>query len=329
VGDAVVSGHTATFSTADFNQREATTAFQELFGRAVMHMNVTPLSEQFQAEAKISWWSGFGAIYASATASKHNNTRELIVSDDVAFGWVTTGGNGCWHASQSGREVELGRGDGLLMDNGELGAVTLPSDFEYVVFSIPRSLLKPLVPDLETRFARRVPAGTNELQWLSRYLLLAQDGKLLAKPELQNVFTRHVVDLLALCLGTSRDATVLAKSRGVRAARLHAIKQDIQRALHMHDLSVRLIAKSHGVTPRYVQALFDEDGTTFTHFVLERRLERVHQVLADEARWALPISTIAYESGFTDLSNFNRAFRQRFGLTPTDVRVAARNRESN
>jgi AraC-like DNA-binding protein len=327
MGEAVTGGHTATLSTADYNPREATAAFQELFGRAIMRMNIMPLSERFQAEAKISCWPGFGTIHASATASHQANTNELIVSNDVAFGWVTAGGDGRWCASQLGRQVELGRGDGLLMDNGELGSVTLPSDFEYEVFSVPRALLKPLVPDLDARFARRVPAETAELQLLSRYLLLARDETLLAKPELQKLFTRHVVDLLALCLGATRDGAELAKSRGVRAARLHAIKQDIQRALNRPDLSVRLIATWHEVTPRYVQALFDEDGSTFTRFVLEQRLERAHRALCDETRSGVPISAIAYECGFSDLSNFYRAFRQRFGCTPTDVRNVARSRE--
>jgi AraC-like DNA-binding protein len=36
------------------------------------------------------------------------------------------------------------------------------------------------------------------------------------------------------------------------------------------------------------------------------------------------IVAIAYEVSFGDLSYFNRAFRRRFGATPSDVREAAR-----
>jgi AraC-like DNA-binding protein len=35
------------------------------------------------------------------------------------------------------------------------------------------------------------------------------------------------------------------------------------------------------------------------------------------------ISAIAYEAGFADLSHFNRAFRRRYGETPSDVRARA------
>ena len=33
------------------------------------------------------------------------------------------------------------------------------------------------------------------------------------------------------------------------------------------------------------------------------------------------VSAIAHESGFADLSYFNRAFRKRYGMTPSDARA--------
>jgi AraC-like DNA-binding protein len=35
-----------------------------------------------------------------------------------------------------------------------------------------------------------------------------------------------------------------------------------------------------------------------------------------------PVSSVAFEVGFGDLSYFNRTFRRRFGATPSDVRAA-------
>ncbi len=35
------------------------------------------------------------------------------------------------------------------------------------------------------------------------------------------------------------------------------------------------------------------------------------------------IADIAAEAGFNDLSYFNRAFRRRYGATPSDLRAAA------
>jgi AraC-like DNA-binding protein len=57
--------------------------------------------------------------------------------------------------------------------------------------------------------------------------------------------------------------------------------------------------------------------------VLERRLEKATELLGDPKWRDRRIADIAAESGFTDLSYFNRAFRRRYGATPSDLRAAA------
>ena len=100
------------------------------------------------------------------------------------------------------------------------------------------------------------------------------------------------------------------------------MKEDIRRNLGRPNLSVHSIAARHRVSSRYVQKLFEESGYTFTRFVVEQRLAAAHKALM--ARADAPITAVAYDIGFNDISNFNRAFRRRFGCTPSDVRKAAR-----
>ena len=84
-----------------------------------------------------------------------------------------------------------------------------------------------------------------------------------------------------------------------------------------------VVAARHRVNPRYVQRLFEAEGATFSEFVLTERLMRVYQLLADPICQHLKVSEIAYQTGFSDLSYFNRSFRQRFGTTPSDIRMEA------
>lgn len=128
----------------------------------------------------------------------------------------------------------------------------------------------------------------------------------------------HIRDLAILALGGARDAAHLANGRGVRAARLCAIKSDIEARLTDPGLNVAWITKRHGISERYLRGLFADDGMSFTSFVLERRLMRAQAALNQSGR---SISGIAYDCGFSDLSWFNRAFRQRFGMTPSEVRA--------
>jgi AraC-like DNA-binding protein len=63
--------------------------------------------------------------------------------------------------------------------------------------------------------------------------------------------------------------------------------------------------------------------------VLDRRLARAHRMLADRrhADWA--VSAIAFESGFGNLSYFNRMFRRRYSSTPSDVRAMHNERKAH
>jgi len=145
----------------------------------------------------------------------------------------------------------------------------------------------------------------------------ATSGRFVGLAEVEQCVA-HIRDLAILALGGARDAACLANGRGVRAARLRAIRNDIEAHLTDTELGVAWITKRHGISERYLRSLFADDGMSFTSFVLERRLMRAHAALNHSMR---NISEIAYDCGFSDLSWFNRAFRQRFGMTPSEVRA--------
>jgi AraC-like DNA-binding protein len=129
----------------------------------------------------------------------------------------------------------------------------------------------------------------------------------------------HVHDLISLALGATRDGGELADRRGLAAARLRAIKADIARRAANIDLGITSIPRMHGVTPRYIQILFEEDGTTFSGYLGIQRLALAHRLLADPND-RRKISDIALAAGFGNVSYFNRAFRRLFGATPSDIR---------
>jgi AraC-like DNA-binding protein len=145
----------------------------------------------------------------------------------------------------------------------------------------------------------------------------------LATAELQRLAACHVHDLLVAIVRAARDGRSIAEGRGIAAARLCAIMGDIEARIGEDDLSVDKIASRHRITPRYVHKLFENEGLTFSSFVLGQRLSRAHRMLSDSCRSERNISTIAFAVGFGDLSYFNRAFRRHYGVTPSDVRQSS------
>jgi AraC-like DNA-binding protein len=124
-------------------------------------------------------------------------------------------------------------------------------------------------------------------------------------------------------MGATRDAAEIAKGRGLRVARLRAIKADIAERLAGPDLSVETVALRQRVSPRYVQMLFEQEGTTFSQYVIGQRLARAYRMLTDPRLADRSITSVAFDAGFGDLSYFNRMFRRCYGGTPSEVRESS------
>jgi AraC-like DNA-binding protein len=166
-----------------------------------------------------------------------------------------------------------------------------------------------------------VPKDTVALRLLVQYVELVRKESALAPPDLRHIFAHHVYDLLSLALGATRDAAEAARGRGLRAARLRALKTDIQAHLADESLTIGAVARRQGISESYVRRLFESEDTTFSEFVLNERLVRAYRLLNDPL-FERRVSSVAFEVGFGDLSYFNRTFRRRFGATPSDVRAA-------
>ena len=106
-------------------------------------------------------------------------------------------------------------------------------------------------------------------------------------------------------------------------AAMSAMKVDITEKLASPNLSVEEVAKRQGVSSRYVQMLFEQEGTTFSQYVISQRLLRAHRMLTDPRFADRSITSLAFDAGFGDLSYFNRVFRRCYGGTPSEIRAAA------
>ena len=109
----------------------------------------------------------------------------------------------------------------------------------------------------------------------------------------------------------------------VRPALLAAMLEHVESRLDDPGLSVGAVAAHFGISKRYLHKLFEPTGDSFSRHVLERRLERAAAELTAPEQARTPIAEIAFRSGFSDLSWFNRRFKARFGATPRDIRRTA------
>jgi AraC-like DNA-binding protein len=102
--------------------------------------------------------------------------------------------------------------------------------------------------------------------------------------------------------------------------RLALIRRDILARLTQPELNLAQIARLHHLTPRQVQRLFAREGTCFSDYVRDARLDHVRAALADPRQRHRRVLQIVLDNGFDDFSAFSRAFKRRFGTTPTEIR---------
>ncbi len=109
-----------------------------------------------------------------------------------------------------------------------------------------------------------------------------------------------------------------------RLSRLRAIKAYIIAKIDDPALCLADIAAHQGISSSYVRKLFATEGAKFSTYVLEIRLGKVSQMLTDPDARGRSISAVALKCGFNDVSYFNRAFRKRYGCTPSGWRSGNR-----
>ncbi len=107
-------------------------------------------------------------------------------------------------------------------------------------------------------------------------------------------------------------------SRNQESRRVTKVKQYINDH-YAEDLRLDNMAALVGMSPSAFSRFFKmRTGKSLSDYILDIRLGYAARLLVDSTR---NISEICYESGFNNLSNFNRIFKSKRGSTPRDFRA--------
>lgn len=287
-----------------------------LYRRGLTWVSFRPLPDSSCAlDLAIRQFPDLGIVTGRARGIRHEHVPEngQDGNDDVSLHLNCSGLSvvaGC------GREFDLRDGDAMLLTYGIARTITRPGIVDHSVVRFPRRVLALRVRDVDAVLLRPIRQGTGPLRLLTHYVAALVADPALSAPDTRHLVVCHLADLLALALGAPADTV----GRGLRAARLQAVKQDIGLHLADHGLSTAAVARRQGISESYIRKLFEAEGVSFSEFVMARRLAQARGMLSCPALRDQSIAAIAFEVGFGDLSYFNRRFRRAFGLTPSEVR---------
>jgi AraC-like DNA-binding protein len=94
--------------------------------------------------------------------------------------------------------------------------------------------------------------------------------------------------------------------------------QSSMRARLAEPMSLGDVARTHGVAARTLQAAFQREcGVGPMQWLRQQRLNAVHRVLCEADASTTRVTDLALGFGFTHLGEFSRAYRHKFGETPS------------
>ncbi|WP_135554905.1 helix-turn-helix domain-containing protein [Paenibacillus cymbidii] len=85
------------------------------------------------------------------------------------------------------------------------------------------------------------------------------------------------------------------------------------------DLSLQTVAEHFHLSPTYLSRMFkDIAGVNFSAFVTDQKLQRARQLLMADRK--LKVTQVANQLGYYNLPYFSAIFKEKFGMTPMQLR---------
>jgi AraC-like DNA-binding protein len=225
---------------------------------------------------------------------------------------------------QDGVEHVLEPGQYYLVNHAVPYETVPQAGYQAVALAFPPSALASRVANPRSFYALKDDPASPRWALLDGFLAQYTAGRQLWTETEFDQLTQQLLDLIVMSIvepGQHASATECS----VQAAHRSRALRHIRAHLPDRDLNPPSVARACGISLAYLHELFRDAGsraeaTSVEATIFAERLERASMLLRAPDHAGLHIATIAYRLGFSDPAHFARAFRRRFGASPTEWR---------
>ena len=311
-----VTGYTSRYSVPTFTyagppEGPDYEAWREEFCRRFCQLDAeTATAERIECTVEISQVGSLSFGTAHGSSGSFLRTRSLLSDghDDLV---LLTAIKGEALAVQRGHSIELRPSEMCLTSLDHIGESRLSEGGRYTALRMPRRDLMAISKNIEDKIAKPLEASAALKNFIGGYYALCAGTAPALDLTSQHAMARQMMELVALLAETGGDVPSRHPATAYGAARLQLIQAQVLENLDDCGLTIASVARRACMSPRQVQRLFQQTGSTFSEFVLEQRLLLAHRRLSPAAPEAkrsarlrsmpasaiCPILTAASESG--------------------------------
>ncbi len=260
--------------------------------------------------------------------TKHRvvRTPDLIRRSDRGFLKVVAQLHGQACFEQDGKRVWLSPGEWSVYDTTRAYSVHNLGNVEQLVLMLPKENLGDDVLPLEQLMVQRFSGrrGISRLAWDAAVQAMHQlqaPAESLVPPKSAGDMAR---DISGLVIQSLLERSGRATDVSLRAALRDRVNLHLERHLRDSRLSVAEIAAALNCSKRLLHKAFSAEAHSLEASIVSARLELCRRDLAAPALRHRSITELAMGAGFGNMAHFSRAFRGRYGMSPSEWRALAR-----
>lgn len=245
-------------------------------------------------------------------------TQKMIASADPESILLYLLMRGAVRLEQDERNCQLHPGDMACHDTSRPSAFEGREAFEVLVFSVPRWFIGVPAESIARRSATAPVRAGASLTSLAGPFLSGLARTALEGDGLRGIEAEGAAEMILPLLRTAFAAEALSETYAPSGALLARMQRYAIEHLHQPDLGPERLGRAHFVSTRYVHKLFAASGTGVSEWIRDRRLEGATAELRESP--GTPIAVVAARWGYLNPASFSRAFRDRYGCAPRDIR---------
>ncbi|MFC9557514.1 helix-turn-helix domain-containing protein [Rhodococcus sp. NPDC056960] len=281
----------------------------------------TDSAERFEGYLRTAALGTVHVAEVGAVAHTVRRTPRTIRAGNPGFYKVGVQLSGHCVVSQDGHEAVLTPGDFTLYDTTHPYQLSFPDRYRMLVMMIPRHLLRMPEHAIPAMTATAI-SGREGMGAMASPFLRDLGARINDLPPAVAVHLHDaLLDVLAATFAERLHRTGTPALETRQATLLFDIQSFIESHLSDPQLDSAAIAAAHHVSVRYLQKIFESEGTTVSRWIRRRRLERCRHDLIDPAHSHLPVAAIGARWGLPDPTHFSRLFKTQYATSPGAFRT--------